>query len=98
MKRLRTWIGLTCILGLTAMGCGSLAGLLLPGTDDAPPIVCVVRYVQIAPGVDAGLDDCENYWLRYRVSPDSVECEIISEDGQSMIPIPCPAEGDTLGD
>lgn len=96
MKRL---IGLSMIILLATTGCiGSLlrlAGISEPATSYPAPI-CVVRYVNVAPAVELGVDDCENYWIRFR-SGDSLACEIISADGDSMIAIACPAEGDTLG-
>jgi len=81
---------------LLSTGClKSLLRTIIP--DSATPAVsCVVRYVIVAPGLDIGLDDCGNAWLRY-AEGDSSYCELISASGDSMIAIACPAAGDSLG-
>lgn len=91
----RTIVGLGLIL-LT--GCGSLRAILEPS---APPVVaptCVVEYAPLGPGVDLGLDGCGNYWIRDRGSaPGDTTCAILGPEGH-MVAIPCPEEGEILGD
>lgn len=84
---------LLAICVLTIAGCGTLSRIILPGGDTPEVPTCVARYVPLGPDVSLGLDDCENYWVRDDVTN---ECMIL--DQGAMIPIPCPAEGDTLGD
>lgn len=96
----RRILGLTAISGLIVMGCGSLAGLLptlvTGGAEQVVQPVCIVQYDRLSPDADLGHDGCGNYWLRmFRV--DSTLCLVISNDGQSMVPVVCPVEGDTLG-
>jgi hypothetical protein len=93
MKR---FIALIAAIAMFA-GCATLSSILLPEPASTVP-VCVVEYVKVAPGVEIGLDGCSNAWIRYSVADSIYVCEILSDDESSMIPIPCPAVGDTLGD
>ena len=85
------------VIALTA-SCGALSTLLTSDTDTPVAPTCVVRYAPLGPGVDLGLDDCDNFWIRDRGSaPGDTTCAILGPEGH-MVAIPCPAEGDTLGD
>ena len=82
---------------LVVAGCGTIgtiADLIGNTVPDPPEVYAIATYTPLVPGADLGMDGLGNYWIRHSM-PDTL-CEIISFDGQTMIEIRCPAEGDTL--
>jgi hypothetical protein len=80
------------LLALTAFILG--LGGCVPGSREPlvlPEPACVAEYLEIAPGYELGMDGCGNTWVKL---PDG--CYVMDDSLQMLIPIVCPAPGDTL--